>query len=207
MSTDGTSQPANPASFVPAGWYPDPAGGDGKRWWDGATWSAHVQEAPAPPPVATFGAYVPPEARALAPLPTAGEAGIAYTRTSWWLAWSPIWVVVPQATVVGVFYSIAPPPLAPLVLGLAVVNIVVWAVLLRMAYVDRTALHSGGNNSAASPLWVFLTPLAYLIVRARHVALYATGGWASVIWWCVAAFFTPALSIAGVFAAFGIFAA
>jgi uncharacterized protein YxjI len=33
----------------PPGWYPDPAGGAGTRWWDGQGWTEHVQQA-APPP-------------------------------------------------------------------------------------------------------------------------------------------------------------
>jgi uncharacterized protein YxjI len=34
----------------PPGWYPDPAGRGGSRWWDGQGWSDHVQPAAAPPP-------------------------------------------------------------------------------------------------------------------------------------------------------------
>jgi len=36
----------------PAGWYPDPSGTPGTRWWDGQGWTEHVQPAapPAPPP-------------------------------------------------------------------------------------------------------------------------------------------------------------
>ncbi|MGY2002021.1 phospholipid scramblase-related protein [Blastococcus sp. SYSU DS1024] len=34
----------------PPGWYPDPAGGQGSRWWDGQGWTEHVQQAAPPPP-------------------------------------------------------------------------------------------------------------------------------------------------------------
>ncbi len=33
----------------PPGWYADPAGTPGTRWWDGQSWTEHVQQA-APPP-------------------------------------------------------------------------------------------------------------------------------------------------------------
>lgn len=35
----------------PPGWYPDPGGGPGARWWDGQGWTEHVQQPtpPAPP--------------------------------------------------------------------------------------------------------------------------------------------------------------
>lgn len=41
----------------PAGWYNDPAGSDGKRWWDGERWTDKVdtptpEAAPSPPPTA-----------------------------------------------------------------------------------------------------------------------------------------------------------
>jgi uncharacterized protein YxjI len=34
----------------PPGWYPDPAGSAGTRWWDGQGWTDHIQQAVPPPP-------------------------------------------------------------------------------------------------------------------------------------------------------------
>ena len=40
----------------PPGWYPDPAGSPGTRWWDGQGWTGHVQPA-SPPPVPQSGGH------------------------------------------------------------------------------------------------------------------------------------------------------
>lgn len=50
----------------PPGWYGDPAGGPGSRWWDGSSWTDHVRDRPPsddpppPPPEAGAGAGLPP---------------------------------------------------------------------------------------------------------------------------------------------------
>jgi Protein of unknown function (DUF2510) len=38
---------------TPAGWYPDPAGSENLRWWDGTTWTAHLAPRPTPAPAPT----------------------------------------------------------------------------------------------------------------------------------------------------------
>jgi hypothetical protein len=38
---------------TPAGWYPDPAGSEHLRWWDGDAWTAHLAPRPAPTPLPT----------------------------------------------------------------------------------------------------------------------------------------------------------
>lgn len=62
---------------LPAGWYDDPAGSGGHRWWAGTQWTEHVR---APEPIVP--AFTPPE-----PLPLAGRAvqeyqPMAYTTAS-----------------------------------------------------------------------------------------------------------------------------
>jgi hypothetical protein len=204
MSGEGTPHPSIPGS-IPAGWYPDPAGGAGKRWWDGTTWTTNVREPEEPPAPPTFGSYVPADQRPTTPLPTA-EVGVAYTRASWWIAGSPLWVVIPQVALVQIINSVAPLPTTSLVLAIGLFTVLAWGILIALAFADRSRLIIGGNNSAASPWWILLTPLAYLITRARQVQLYATGAWASVVWWSIAAILTPGVAVLTLFAVYGIVA-
>jgi hypothetical protein len=60
---------------APPGWYPDPAGGPGQRWWDGYAWNEAVI-APTAPPAA------PPWAEASARLASAGRSGSVATEVS-----------------------------------------------------------------------------------------------------------------------------
>jgi uncharacterized protein YxjI len=46
----------------PPGWYADPAGSGGTRWWDGQGWTQHVQAPPSPPPAPTVAVQPPPGA-------------------------------------------------------------------------------------------------------------------------------------------------
>lgn len=59
QASDGRWYPADqgtaaaggtPAATTPAGWYPDPAGGPGSRYWDGSAWTEHTSGGPEPEP-------------------------------------------------------------------------------------------------------------------------------------------------------------
>ena len=95
------TEPTTPA----AGWYPDPAGGDGLRWWTGTTWTDDVRASPwasATPvsaaPVTPVVTSAPPSASspwafepALAPVAGAPDQGDdAVPRRSM----RPLWLVV-----------------------------------------------------------------------------------------------------------------
>ncbi len=53
MSDEVTGYPG-----APPDWYPDPAGGPGKRWWDGYAWTDGVV-LPTHPPAPPTGASAP----------------------------------------------------------------------------------------------------------------------------------------------------
>ncbi len=57
---------------APPGWYPDPAGGPGQRWWDGYAWTEAtvLPEQPPPPPWTA----APPPPWTTAPPPPMGQA-------------------------------------------------------------------------------------------------------------------------------------
>ncbi|MCV7017635.1 DUF2510 domain-containing protein [Mycolicibacterium aichiense] len=54
-----------PTAAAAAGWYPDPAGGNGQRYWDGSTWGPVAPGSPAP---------IPTPIRPSKPMPNAGKA-------------------------------------------------------------------------------------------------------------------------------------
>ncbi len=61
---------------VPAGWYPDPAGGPGRRWWNGTAWTEQVEQ---------------PYSAGYAPPVLGAPAGTApYTPWIWILALLPL---------------------------------------------------------------------------------------------------------------------
>ena len=68
---------------APPGWYPDPAGGPGQRWWDGYAWTEAtvLPQRPPPPPWANAAPPQGPAAQ-VAPWAVASERLSTYNTTS-----------------------------------------------------------------------------------------------------------------------------
>jgi hypothetical protein len=67
---------------APPGWYPDPAGGPGQRWWDGYSWSEATVLPQRPPPPPWADAAPPEESpRQAAPWAVASERLSTVTTT------------------------------------------------------------------------------------------------------------------------------
>jgi hypothetical protein len=209
------SESAGTTPTTPAGWYKDPADATRLRWWDGIQWTSTVQNAPiaasavvsqssSRPGSGQVGetAYVPFQRSAQIEHAT-NKRGLAYTRAMWWISAQPIWGVVTQVMLFALVTAFGSLPAVILVPGYLVVNLALLAVLVGLAFADRRALTQGGNQSAASPWWMLLSPLVYLILRARQVALWEEGGWAAVLWWSIAAVLSPVLAVLGYFAVLG----
>ena len=73
----------------PPGWYPDPGGSGGLRWWDGNAWTEHLHGTVAAPGPVSPGA-------------PAGASPARYRQKPWHLplviglavAWTIVWIVV-----------------------------------------------------------------------------------------------------------------
>lgn len=154
---------------APPAWYPDPAGGSGNRWWDGAAWTEHVRAwDPPAPPAPPLKSYVP-----MASLPVEvreqHDAVRVYTPQVWWLAFSPAWLLLVQVIVI-----VATADRTVLDTIAVIVGIFVTAGL---TMADRKLLLQSGHRDAASTWWWLLTPLAYLVARGAHLQRTAGRGW------------------------------
>ena len=174
---------------TPAGWYPDPAGTDQLRWWDGAAWTAHLS--PRPTPVPSPAPYVAPTPQ-FSPQATqmgsnnlygnygGGSYGMTMqdaTPTRWntpaiWIIIFLPFVIVALAWLVlpPIVIAVAANPADAGLLGFGDFGtvVVLYAIYIALAYSDRRKLREWGYTNPPSPWWMLLA-IVYLILRTSRV--------------------------------------
>lgn len=207
--TDGSGQQIAP------GWYPDPAGSGGQRWWDGAGWTHHVAPAAPVAPVAPVAAV--PTAPVAPVAPVASVAPIAQapayrpellgaapqvapgtpTGTVW------IWLVVllPLLGLLPLFFwdarrymeAAMVDPMAqytmmldPWYLVLSLLGWVVYGVTVWFSYLDYAALGRLSYQRRFHWAWSFLWSLVYVIGRTVMVRREADGRGVAPMWAAIA---------------------
>ncbi len=175
-----SDSPSTPAP-VPAGWYPDPAGGPGRRWWDGTAWTEQVEQ-----PYSA--SYTPPVLGA--------PAGTApYTPWIWTIVLLPLLSILVLFTVdmeeflAQAIAADTSDPFAPLVptqaeLVLNGTGIAIYAVTVLLAFLDWRELRKRRVDKPFHFAWAFLSSLVYVIGRSivvrRRVGTGSAPMWVAI---------------------------
>lgn len=157
------------SSATPPGWYPDPSGSHGTRWWDGAQWTQHLaprtSQTPRPPiPDTTRTDTVFVWLMALLPLVTAPLL----------LAYQPHF----RYEFIGPSHVRTVDPTSIYTAGyLAVqgVGLLLYAANVLLAFFDHRALTRRGVVRPFPWPWAFLSSIVYVIGRYVVVRKVAPG--------------------------------
>jgi hypothetical protein len=181
---------------APAGWYPQPDGSGGQRWWDGARWTEHTSPlaapAAAPTPTPARAAALPQYDARAQPRVRAGTP--VDTPWIWLIVALPLLPLIPLFLwdLDGYVLRSMTDPMAQLAiyldpwyltgiaLGWAAYGVMVW-----FAYLDVKALRALGYPRQFHWAWTFLSSLVYVIGRSVVVKRQAGRGMAPM--WVVIA--------------------
>jgi hypothetical protein len=165
---------------TPAGWYPDPAGSGGQRWWNGVTWSDDVQTA-----------YV--EAHLRQPVPAAAAGTPAYNvHIGVILALlvvstlSLFLINIEQQILASVDEQVSG-VVAPADFGLILnqlLGFLIYGLSVLFAFFDWREIKRSGVTQPFHWAWSFLSILVYLfgrgIVMKRRVGSGLATMWAAI---------------------------
>lgn len=179
----------NPPRFdnVPpaAGWFPDPSGGPGSRWWDGQNWTEHVSD---------------PTLQAFAPAGTprrVAQGTPVYTPFIWLITLLPLLSILGVAlwdtdAYMRVSLDSANDPLGqfrdPGYLLVQALGFVIYGVSVLLAYFDWKTLGARGFDRPFHWAWAFLGGTVYIIGRTVIVRRRAGGGAMVPIWITIGVF-------------------
>ncbi|SMQ71646.1 DUF2510 domain-containing protein [Agreia sp. VKM Ac-1783] len=174
------TNPPNFDNVAPAaGWFPDPTGGPGSRWWDGQNWTEHVSDP-------TLQAFSPAGVPRRVPQGTP-----VYTPFIWLITLLPLLAILAVAlwdTDAYMRASLNSPndPLAqyldPGYLIVQALGFVIYGVTVLLAYFDWKTLAARGFDRPFHWAWTFLGGTVYIIGRTVIVRRRAGGGAMLPIW-------------------------
>lgn len=183
---------------APAGWYPDPVGAPGQRWWDGTQWTAHPQGAVPPAATPTYAPAAP-----YAPFGMLPKVAVE-TNTVWvWLAvaasavpFFTLFLIDWNGYVDAITRSVSGPAYASTLiqwqLHTLAVSLVSWAAMalfIVFAWLDWRELRRRGVPGPFHWAWSFFAlawPGAAVYMIGRTVVLRrrtVSGGWAPLWVW------------------------
>jgi|GEM_PF-5119976 len=187
-------------AVIVAGWYPDPTDDAQARWWDGSQWTSTTRPRHPVAPQQGNRYFSPVPIRTDATLPpidpyrpmsqrynsqghvsmsarpvTQFQPTRAYTKSVWAIATAPLWstiLLLGLMITLGDFYS---------TFLIALTSVLIFALTVMFAIHDRHVLKASLHTATASPWWMLLSPLLYLVVRGVHVTRTVGHGWAPLI--------------------------
>ncbi|TCK61370.1 uncharacterized protein DUF2510 [Curtobacterium sp. PhB136] len=166
----------------PPGWYPDPSGPRGTRWWDGAQWTQHLG-----PPTSQM------------PRPPIPDTTRTDTVFVWLMALLPL-VTAPLLLVyqphfryefIGPSHIRTIDPTSIYTAGYAIVqgvSVLLYAANVLLALFDHRVLKRRGVVRPFSWPWAFLSPIVYVIGRYVVVRRVAPGRAMWPLWVYLAVF-------------------
>ncbi|MFD4422831.1 DUF2510 domain-containing protein [Agromyces sp. NPDC058484] len=171
---------------APAGWYPQPDGTFGQRWWDGARWTEHTSPiAPPSPALPQYDAIEKPQVP---------EGTTVDTPWIWLIVMLPLVGLIPLFfwDLEGYMLRSMTDPLAqvglyfdPWYLTTVALGWITYGVMVWFAFLDVKALRALGYARQFHWAWAFLSSLVYVIGRSVVVKKQARRGMAPM--WVVIA--------------------
>ncbi|SKA90867.1 Protein of unknown function [Agreia bicolorata] len=172
-------------NVTPAGWFPDPSGGPGSRWWDGQKWTEHVSD----PTLSTFAPVGAPRRVA--------QGTPVYTPFIWLITLLPLVSILVVAlwdtdAYMRASLNSASDPFAqfrdPGYLLIQALGFVFYGVSVLLAYFDFKTLSARGFDRPFHWAWTFLGSTVYIIGRTVIVRRRAGGGAMVPIWITIGVF-------------------
>lgn len=169
------TNPSDQTSQTAPGWFPDPSGGPGVRWWDGQSWTQHMSDSAAQLTSPSI------EPRQVSP------GTPRYTPHIWIIVAIPVvWVLLEiflNTNGYRIYSALAPTigSLAdytgPSILLLQQLSIwVAYGLAVMFAFFDRRVLLRRGFDRPFHWAWAFLGSVVYVIGRSVVVRRRSGGG-------------------------------